>query len=246
MTSITLAEIWRHPIKGIGAEPLDKVRLFAGGPMPFDRAFAVLTGKSEDTGAWQKCKNFARGCFGAELMAVTAQTNSDMITLRHPKCADLTLNPLTDGAKLVDWIRPLYPSERPQPHTLITAPKGGMADASFSAVAILGRSSLAALGDTLNQELDVRRFRGNLWIDGSAPFEELNWVGRELKIGTVRLKVIDRIARCRATETNPDTGVRDAETLKALRTHWGHTDFGIRAEILTDGEIKRGDSLEVL
>lgn len=246
MKSITLAEIWRHPIKGIGAEPLDKVRLFAGGPMPFDRAFAVLTGESQDTGEWQKCRNFARGCFGPELMAITASTDGDLITLRHPKCADLTLNPQTDSAQLVDWLKPIYPSERPQPHTLITAPKGGIADASFSAVAILGRSSLAALGETLGQNLDVRRFRGNLWIDGSAPFEELDWVGRELKIGAVHLKVVDRIARCRATETNPETGVRDAGTLKALRTHWGHTNFGIRAEILTDGEIKRSDRLEVL
>ena len=71
-------------------------------------------------------------------------------------------------------------------------------------------------------------------------------MGRELQIGAVRLKVIDRIERCRATETNPDTGARDQNTLKAIRETQGHTDFGIRAEVLNDGEIALGDRLEVL
>lgn len=218
--------------------------------MPLDRAFAVLTGKSKDTGTWQRCVNFARGCFGPELMAITSRTRATAegitITLSHPKCSDLTINPHTDSDRLVEWLLPLYPENRPQPHTLIAAPAGGMADADFSAVAILSRSSLATLGEKLGQSLDVRRFRGNLWIDGAEPFEEFDWVGRELKIGTTRLRVIDRITRCRATETNPETGTRDTETLNTLRTHWNHADFGIRAEVLNTGEITRGDLLEVL
>ncbi|MEC8040132.1 MAG: MOSC N-terminal beta barrel domain-containing protein, partial [Pseudomonadota bacterium] len=233
--SVTVANLWRHPIKGIGAEPLSKVRLSRGGPVPLDRAYAVLTGTAEDTGAWQKCRNFARGCFGPELMAVTARTEGDQITLSHPKLDDLTVNPEQDGAKVVEWITPIYPEARPAPHTLIKAPAGGMADADFSAVAILSNSSLADLGQTLGAELDQRRFRGNLWLDGLAPWAELDLVGRELQIGAVRLKVIDRIERCRATETNPDTGARDQNTLKAIRETQGHTDFGIRAEVLNDG-----------
>jgi len=244
--SVTVANLWRHPIKGIGAEPLSKVRLSRGGPVPLDRAYAVLTGTAEDTGAWQKCRNFARGCFGPELMAVTARTEGDQITLSHPKLADLTVNPDQDGVKVVEWITPIYPEARPAPHTLIKAPAGGMADADFSAVAILSNSSLADLGQTLGAELDQRRFRGNLWLDGLAPWAELDLVGRELQIGAVRLKVIDRIERCRATETNPDTGARDQNTLKAIRETQGHTDFGIRAEVLNDGEIALGDRLEVL
>lgn len=246
----TVKQMWRHPIKGIGAESVTQVRLETGGPMPLDRAWAVLTGTAEDTGAWQHCRNFARGCFGPELMAVTAQTQGetlgDKITLRHPKQGEITLDPTTDGAKLVDWLRPIYPAERPQPHSLIAAPAGGMADANFSALSILSLASLRALGETLGQELDPRRFRGNLWIDGAAPFEEFDWVGRQLQIGEVRLEVIDRITRCRATETNPDTGSRDANTLKALRDHWGHTDFGIRAKVLCDGNIALTDTLELV
>jgi len=241
-----VAQMWRHPIKGIGAEPLTEVRLTKGGPLPLDRAWAVLTGAASDTGEWQKCRNFARGCFGPELMAVTATTDGDLLTLSHPKQGEITLNPAIDSAKLVDWITPIYPTQRPAPHRLIKAPAGGMADADISAVSILSLASLRALGETLGQDLDPRRFRGNLWFDGSAPFEEFDWINRELQIGGVRLKVIDRITRCRATETNPVTGERDANTLKALREHWDHTDFGILAVVLNDGDVALGDTLEVL
>ncbi|MEY8832886.1 MOSC domain-containing protein [Phaeobacter italicus] len=251
----TVKEMWRHPIKGIGAEPLSEVRLETGGPMPFDRAWAVLTGTSQDTGAWQHCRNFARGCFGPELMAITARTDlaqdgAAQITLSHPRQPDLSLTLGADIAaesdRLIAWLSPLYPGERPQPHSLIKAPEGGMADASFSAVAILSLSSLRALGDVLGQDLDPRRFRGNIWIDDTAAFGEFDWVGQQLQIGETRLEVVDRITRCRATETNPDTGVRDAETLKALRDTWGHTDFGIRAKVLDAGQIRIGDKLELL
>ena len=40
--SWTLSQIWRHPIKGIGAERLDHVGLRVDRPLPLDRAWAVL------------------------------------------------------------------------------------------------------------------------------------------------------------------------------------------------------------
>ena len=241
-----VAQIWRHPIKAIGAEPLTEVRLNAGGPLPLDRAWALLTGTSTDTGGWQHCRNFARGCYGPELMGVTAATNNGLITLNHPKQDAITIDPTTDSAKLVDWINAIYPAERLAPHTLIKSPDGGMADVETSAISLMSLSSLNALGEKLGQTLDPRRFRGNLWIDGDTPFEEFDWIDRELQIGDVRLKVIDRITRCRATEANPETGERDANTLKALREHWGHTDFGILAVVQNDGDVAVGDTLKVL
>ena len=37
-----LAQIWRHPIKGVGAEALAHVGLHVDRPLPLDRAWAVL------------------------------------------------------------------------------------------------------------------------------------------------------------------------------------------------------------
>ncbi|MEV8467019.1 MOSC domain-containing protein [Fluviibacterium sp. DFM31] len=241
-----LAAIWRHPIKGIGAEPLETTRLTPDRPLPGDRAWAVLTGGATDTGAWQPCRNFARGCYGPELMAITARTTGNRIHLSHPRQADLIVDPATEGPRLIDWLRPLYPAERPAPTQVVKAPPEGMSDAPFPSVAILGRAALDALGEVAGQALDMRRFRGNLWLDGLAPFEELDWVGRTLRIGSAELRVDERITRCRATETNPDTGTHDVTTLHLLRRHWGHIDFGVKAVVTKPGAIGLGDAVELL
>jgi hypothetical protein len=40
---------------------------------------------------------------------------------------------------------------------------------------------------------------------------------------------------------NPETGRRDADTLGALEEGWGHTDFGIYAEVIEGALIRTGD-----
>ncbi|MGR3342290.1 MAG: MOSC domain-containing protein, partial [Paracoccaceae bacterium] len=83
-------------------------------------------------------------------------------------------------------------------------------------------------------------------IDGLAPWQEFEWIGKRLRIGSVVLMVRERIVRCLATAANPDTGYRDADTLGALKHGWGHTDFGVYAEVLSSGEVAIGDSIEVI
>ena len=77
----------------------------------------------------------------------------------------------------------------------------------------------------------MERFRGNVWLDGLAPFAEFDLVGRDLRLGTARLRVRERITRCKATTVDPATGISDADTLGALRAGWGHQDFGVYAEV---------------
>ncbi|WP_095587567.1 MOSC domain-containing protein [Actibacterium ureilyticum] len=243
---ITLAQIWRHPVKGVGAERLETTDLTPDRPLPLDRAWAILTGDAQDTGEWQRCRNFARGCYGPQLMAVTARTDGTRITFSHPALDDLTIDPTTEGARLVDWIAPLYPDERPAPHSLIAAPAEGMADADFGSVSILSLASLDALSQAIGQPMDPRRFRGNLWVSGADPFAETDWLGRSLRVGGATLKVMEPIERCRATEANPETGQRDANTLRALRDGWGHTNFGVLATVTSPGTITAGDKVELL
>ncbi|PJE31748.1 hypothetical protein SAMN06297129_1771 [Pseudooceanicola antarcticus] len=242
-----VAQIWRHPIKGIGAELLQQIALTPDRPLPGDRAWALLTGEAQDTGAWQSCRNFARGCFGPELMAITARSLADgRIALDHPKAGEIEIDPATDSDALVAWLSPLWPEERPALGRLIAAPDEGMSDGPYACVSILGRASLGALSEACGTQLDPRRFRGNLWVKGLEPWEELDWPGRRLRIGEAELEVVERIDRCRATQVNPETGEEDVQTLRILRRTWGHIDFGVKARVITGGEIALDSEIEVL
>jgi hypothetical protein len=247
----TLDQIWRYPIKGIGAERLRAVDLAPGLPLPLDRAWAVLEEGGDASEGWRSCRNFLRGAKGPSLMAVSCRVDgppgAEVVYLSHPDRPDLTLMPRSDAAALLDWVAPIYPDNRRPPVALVDAPPEGMSDAPFASVSILNAASLRALSQRLglpkDQPLDPRRFRGNLWLEGLVPWEEFDLVGKTLAIGDARLEVIEPITRCRATEANPETGRRDAETLRGLREGWNHQDFGVYAMVRQGGRIKAGEEV---
>ncbi|MCA0997829.1 MOSC domain-containing protein [Alloyangia pacifica] len=246
--SASVTQIWRHPIKAHGREALDRVTLTAHHCLPFDRAWAVAHENSAADGSeWARCGNFSRGAKAPQLMAISAELNeaAGTITLHHPDRPDLTIDPDRDGDAFLDWVRPLMPEDRAQSARLVRAQARGMTDAPFPSITLCNMASHRAVEAQIGQPLSIHRWRGNIWLDGLAPWQEFDWVGRQVKIGSAILTVRERTGRCAATTANPETGQRDADTLGALR-HWGHTDFSVQAEVTTGGEIALDDEVTLL
>lgn len=244
-----LTNIWRHPIKSHGVEALKTVDLTAGKTMPWDRAWAVVHELSKADGtAWAPCSNFSRGAKVPSLIAIKASLleGGNAITLTHPDRPDITINPNTDSDIFLDWVRPIMPADRTGSARLVKAAERGMTDTDFPSISLLNLASNNVLGATLGTDLSKLRWRGNLWFDGLEPWEEFDWVGKRLRIGAAEFDIKERIKRCMATTANPDTGLRDADTLGALQGNWGHTDFGVYGVVVKTGQINLGDEIEVL
>jgi uncharacterized protein YcbX len=237
----TLAHIWRHPVKGIGAEPLTAAALSPAGALHGDRAWALLNAEAQDSDAWQPRRNFLQVASGPALAAVTARTEGRAIVLSHPDRPDLTLEPEAAPGALGDWAAPLWPADRPGPARLVRAPGHGMTDMPDPYVSLGSLASLAALSARAGVALDMRRFRINLWLDGLAPWEEAEWVGRRFHLGAVLLEGAEPIGRCRAPEANPATGRRDVNVLALLEAARQDTIFGLYARVIEGGEVARGD-----
>lgn len=245
----TLSLLWRHPIKSHGRESLSRVSLEAGKTMPGDRVWAVAHEAAKADGSeWAPCANFSRGSKAPQLMAIDAQYDetTGLVTLTHPSAGTLTFDPDGDAATFLDWVAPLMPKDRAQSAKILRVPGRGMTDSPYPSISLAGRASVDALSEKLGQPLDLRRFRINMWLDGLAPFEEMDWVGREVRIGDVRFTVAERITRCLATTANPDTGERDADTLGALSSGWGHKDLGVYLTVVEGGDIALGDPVELI
>lgn len=245
-----LAHICRHPIKAHGREDLASVVLLAGACLPFDRHWAVAHEAAQlGDGGWVSCTNFSRGAKAPALMAIRSQLDekTQTVTLSHPERPDLTFRPdhPDDLPEFLAWVRPLCPTDRAQPMRIVSAGRG-MTDSKFPSVSILGLGTHRALGQRMGQDLSIHRWRGNLWVEGTAPFEELDWIGRTLQIGETRLQVQEAITRCKATTANPDTGRIDADTLGALQAWTGRQDFGVYATVIASGPIRLGDTLEIV
>ena len=243
MTTGRLARIYRHPVKGIGSEPLEAADLSPAGALAGDRAWALLTAAAPDDDAWQPRRNFLQVASGPGLAAITARSEDEAVVLSHPDRPDFRLAGAADGPALGAWIASLWPAERPAPVRLLRAPGHGMTDMPDPFVSLGNLSSLRALSQRAGRDLDPRRFRINLWVDGLAPWEEFDLPGRDLTLGPARLSVAERIGRCRAPEADPATGRRDVDVCRVLEDGWGHTDFGVYCRVSVGATVRLGDAL---
>jgi hypothetical protein len=240
--------LWRHPIKSHGREALERVTLTQGQSMPFDRLWAIAHEDAKvDTATWAACNNFSRGAKSPSLMAITATLDeqAQAVTLRHPDRPDLTVSPDILPDALLDWVRTFVDSGRAQPARVVRLDGRSFTDTPFPSISLCNTASHAEVEDLAAQPLQQERWRGNIWFEGAPAWAEFDWIGRELTLGSARLKVEERITRCLATTVNTDTGHRDADTLKALNT-LDHQDFGIYATVTASGQVALGDILELV
>jgi uncharacterized protein len=111
------------------------------------------------------------------------------------------------------------------------------------------------------ERLDHRRFRMLVEVDECGVHEEDTWVGRRVRLGGATLRVVGPVPRCVVTNENPDSGVVDFSTLKAIARYRGElaTDlttpvahlpddgaviFGMYATVEVPGSIGVGDRVE--
>ncbi len=245
-----VTQLWRHPIKSHGREALERVSLVAGQAMPWDRFWAVQHDQSNHDGeGWAECMNFMIGTRTPGLAGLWAQLDEStkQITLRHDTLGELTFRPddYLEASQFLAWVAPVIPENRAQPRRVVSAGTRGMTDSDFPSVSIMNESSHRAVSQKLGRPLEAERWRGNIWFDGLAPWEEFDWIGKTLRIGGAVLKVHERIERCMHTTANPKTGKRDADTLGALQDGWDHQDFGVYAEVIQGGPVALGDKVEV-
>lgn len=111
--------------------------------------------------------------------------------------------------------------------------------------------SLDLLGAHLGAPVDGRRFRMLIELEGGAAHEEDTWIGRRIELGETRMLVSKQVARCAITTQDPDTGIRDLDTLRTIISYRGlrnheNVDFGVYGEVERAGRIRLGDSVRVL
>lgn len=248
-----VAQIWRHPIKAHGRERIDHVTLEQGKAMPWDRVWAVAHERScfdVDRPGWNPPGDFSRGASAPRLQQIECMTDPSYrsITFTHPDRPALTIDPDSHdgGCEFIQWVMPVTLGARLLPARLVRAPGEAMTDTGYQSVSLINLASHRAIEAQIGQPLSPLRWRGNLLIDDLPAWEEMAWPGLRLRIGEVELDVVEPIERCRMTEANPETGIRDADTLRALRDGFGHQFSGVYAKVVTGGSLVEGDAIEVV
>ncbi len=114
---------------------------------------------------------------------------------------------------------------------------------------LTSEASLRELNRRMSASVPMDRFRPNLVISGTEPFEEDTWT--LIQIGDVTFRVVKPCARCVVTTTDQTTGERGKEPLATLATFRGDSQGNVyfgQNLIHTPkrGEIAVGDALNIL
>jgi len=109
-------------------------------------------------------------------------------------------------------------------------------------LSVITTQTVAALGASCGFELDVLRFRPNVVVDAAAgePFAEDGWVGHELCLGGLRMRVDARDKRCAVVNVDPATARRDPAVLRTI-TREREVLAGVYGSTVQPGHIAVGD-----
>jgi MOSC domain-containing protein len=257
---MTIAALYRYPVKGLSAEPLARVALAPRECLPQDRRFAIAlasTSFDPERPQWLAKTHFAmlmrdeklahlRTRFDAASGVLTAEREGKVVLrerITEPE------GRARAGAFFTDFLG----STEGGPLRIVEAPGHAFADArprphasTDKYVSLINLASLRALERAMAAPVapvHPLRFRANLYFEGAPEWSELRWLEREIAVGAARLRVISTISRCAATEVNPETAERDLDITGTLERSFGHRLMGIYAEVVAGGEIAVGDAI---
>jgi len=257
VTQIAVSGLALTPVKGTRLRAVQSVRLEPGGAVG-NRRFYVIDER----------ERMLNGKQLGELQTVLAEYSAPRLTLTFPDGRVVEEEVVTGApvqtrffshtrtARLVRGPFSQALSELAgQPLALVQADgDGGAVDrGARGTVSLISRSSLAKLAAVAGQdEVDSRRFRMLIEVDGIDAHAEDAWVGSAVRVGATKLAWLGHVGRCLVTSRDPDSGEIDLPTLDLLRGYRGDLEttaplpFGIYGTVLEPGEIVVGDAVRLL
>jgi uncharacterized protein YcbX len=239
-----ILSITRYPIKGFAGEALQNTLVRSLKTLPGDRQHALqyVDRIPPSSKGWRPKKYFLQSVQTNLCSEIHIEWNSDIVHFNYrgnpfkiPRTA------LANGS-LPQWIASLAPELGE--FTLETL-ETGFTDERDAYVSLVNRSTVSAIAEATGTSDHPERYRGNLLVDGVRPFDELNWVGQTLQIGTATFEVVEPIVRCKATECDWH-GSRTEGFLDRLDQQLDTNICGLFLRAVGDGEIKITDQLRVL
>ena len=113
---------------------------------------------------------------------------------------------------------------------------------------LISESSLCDLNSRVPEEITMKRFRPNLVVNNTDPYQEDNW--KAIRIGDCELQIVKPCSRCVLTTVDPETGkFSSREPLKTLakyRKFNGEVVFGQNLIPRSVGKLEVGMKVEIL
>ena len=254
---VSVAAIFRYPVKGLSPEPLERIALAPGECLPHDRRFAIARAAAPidpQRPEWLHKSNFFMLMRDEKLAQLRTRFDEQSGEFTIARGSETVLRArITDagGREQVNAFFAGFLKDLPGgPPRIVEAPGHAFSDAkqrpdstTYKYVSLINLASIGELERAARVPVDPIRFRANVYFVGATAWAELAWVGSEIMVGNARLRVISPITRCAATTVNPATAERDLDIPLILQRDFGRNCMGVYAEVIEGGEVAKNDLL---
>jgi uncharacterized protein len=221
-----VVELWRYPVKSMAGERLHSCAVAETG-LDGDRRWALVDGSPNRAGKFMTIRQDER------MLTYCARIAGDVVEI------------VTPGGEVVEMDGSLVSQLAAETSRPLTLRELEGANFDDSPVLLINVATIDSFGAEVGLELDRRRFRANLYIDGFAPEEEVGWIGRRVVVGEVELEVVSRCERCVIITMDPDTTAATPELLRAL-TETHEKCLGVYCQVTRPGRVSVGDPVHVV
>ncbi len=118
------------------------------------------------------------------------------------------------------------------------------------AISLMSAASVRRVAEQAGEDdIDGRRFRMLIEVEGPEANAEDGWIGRSAQVGAAAVRFEGHVGRCQVTTFDPDTGERDLPTLDLLRSYRSGLPtteplaLGVYGRVLEGGRVRVGDAV---
>jgi uncharacterized protein YcbX len=229
-----IRELRRYPVKSMRGESLGATTLTLQG-VPADRRYAFVQTASRSSFPWLTARELP------ELLCYNTFTEKV-----GPQEAEVTvITPV--GEKLPvksDKLRQELEAHSGRELFLLYDYRGSY---DVAPISLISRQTITRIAEESETKEDPVRFRPNLIIDleSGEAFDELNWVGRILRIGNAaRIAITEADQRCMMITLDPASAKASPAVLRCVVQQHKQC-AGVYATVLTPGEVRVGDTVSL-
>jgi uncharacterized protein len=213
--------LWRYPVKSMAAEALESVEVgwagFAG-----DRRWALVRGDVPRSGfPWMTIREDVAMLSHVPRFVEPERPDKSRVMVRTPDGSehDVIDVAASMGVRAIKQDRGVFDA---MPLSLITT------------------ESIKQLSSLTGRELEPQRFRPNLLVESDE--REDAWVGRNLRIGDMAMRVDQRDDRCVIITIDPVSRERDPAVLRTLARERSNC-IGVYGSCVEPGRVAVGDAV---
>lgn len=229
-----IRQLRRSPVKSMRGESLPATMLTLQG-VPEDRRYAFVQTGSRTSFPWLTARELP------ELLCY--QT---LVEEARPQQIEVTVT-VPSGEKFPvtsDELRRALEERSGRELFLLHDYRGSYDVAPISLISL---QTIAQIAKESGTNEDPWRFRPNLLVDleGGPAFDELNWVGRVVRVGdAARIAVTEVDQRCMMITLDPTSAKPSPAVLCCVAQQHGQC-AGVYATVLTPGEVHVGDTVSL-